>query len=266
MEKTNSANEIKLTPNILIKVLSYLPNKEIIASKLLSRQFYGLLSDPIVARACLDIEKPKLALNSIRSSISQCLVQKTELALEELKDSLDSNIGQVNLTTLNLNGLKIQNENIIKAIFGVLSKEEHYVDKIWLSNNNFGRNIINPFIEYLESCLKLKEVKLNASKLGKPEIEKVCGAMMKNESVRILDLSGNVIGASGAKYIAEMLNANRTLEVLYLQKTSLGKEGFILIMEALQSNISLRKLHIEDNKVNAKSLKNFPLNKVKIYI
>jgi len=256
----------RLPLNIYVKILTYLRNKEILYVKLVSKRFYSILSSPFNLRLCLETELPKQASESIRACISLCTAKKSPLTSEQLQDQLCQHMSQINLLSLNLSGLGIHTEEIIRLLCKALEKQPHYIEKIWLNDNNLAKDAISPLVTYLEKAKEIKEINLKDTKLSKGSIEKLCSALMENKGVQTLNLSDNMIGVTGAKHIAEMLKRNRTLEKLYLQRTYLGKEGVGLIVEALQSNTTLRRLHLEENKVSFKSVKSSVSRLTKIYI
>ena len=65
----------------------------------------------------------------------------------------------------------------------------------------------------------------------------LCESLKTNTTLEKLDIGGDntedVLGASGAKLIAEMLKVNTPLTTLNLQYNQIGKEGAIAIAGAL---------------------------------
>lgn len=258
MEAVPQPSEIPLkhiTSNICVKILSYLRNKEILAAKLVCRQFYAVLANPLTLRLCLETQQPKAAADDIRTALSLYISKKSSLSGAELETQLAHSMSQMNLLVLNLSGLGIHGQETAQLICAALIKQKTYIEKLDLSGNNLSKDTINPFIAYLEKSSQIREVNLKNAKLCKQGIERLCAVMSLSKGIRSLNLSDNMIGSTGAKQLAEMLKRNHSLEKLYLQRTYLGKEGVSCLLEALEANTTLRTLHLEENKVSAKSVR-----------
>ena len=64
-----------------------------------------------------------------------------------------------------------------------------------------------------------------------------------NQSLTEIHLGGNIIGAEGAKYVAEALKVNTSLTEIHLGGNIIGAEGAKYVAEALKVNTSLTKIH-----------------------
>jgi hypothetical protein len=77
----------------------------------------------------------------------------------------------------------------------------------------------------------------------------VCKALHGDETVEYLNLSGNGIGAAGARDVAEMLRHNQWLETLDLNVNDLGDEGAWELAQALPANHQLAELFLYGNGI-----------------
>jgi NLR family CARD domain-containing protein 3 len=80
-------------------------------------------------------------------------------------------------------------------------------------------------------------------------------ALKTNMGLKVLDLSRNEIGSTGAKYLAQGLAVNTALETLGFQNCKIGEVGARHIAEALRNNKSLKKLKLGGNILQLKGLR-----------
>lgn len=83
-------------------------------------------------------------------------------------------------------------------------------------------------------------------------IDRAASSSLAESSLRLLNLSENMIDDAGAKEIAEALRHNKTLEVLHLNgydgyDSCIGDSGCKQIADALRHNCTLRELHLQQN-------------------
>lgn len=67
--------------------------------------------------------------------------------------------------------------------------------------------------------------------------------------LKIMDLSFNLIGDTGAEAIANGLLKARSLEKLFLTDNNIGKRGCTAIANALKTNKTLIELHLDNNEI-----------------
>lgn len=84
---------------------------------------------------------------------------------------------------------------------------------------------------------------LRQAGLGLHSTMAICSMLWDNAHITHLDLSGNSIGAEGAKYLSQLLQVNDTLVVLRLQSANLG-DGTTTIANALKANNTLTALDL----------------------
>jgi hypothetical protein len=81
--------------------------------------------------------------------------------------------------------------------------------------------------------------------VGNVEAQQIAKALMKNTTLRSLDVSRNSINFMGAKAIADMLLVNTSLEKLNVSYNPLAEAGFNLITSALFINQSITQINLE---------------------
>jgi len=106
----------------------------------------------------------------------------------------------------------------------------------------------------------LTKLSLAKNKLGEEGTKFLCDALVGNNILKELDLSGdsfifgfssniysNIGGTAGAKHVANMLLVNGGLTKVSLAKNELGEEGTKAICEALEQNKTLKELDFSGN-------------------
>jgi Ran GTPase-activating protein (RanGAP) involved in mRNA processing and transport len=86
-------------------------------------------------------------------------------------------------------------------------------------------------------------------------VDNICGALISNNTLKELDLSGCVMGFHDIYCISEILENNSSLEVLHLNEADLeySEEGIHMLSDALKVNTSLKVLSLgELQNINEK--------------
>lgn len=99
-----------------------------------------------------------------------------------------------------------------------------------------------------ESC-SLESLSIADSKLRNDTCI-VINALSNNQSLVNIDISGNMMGLTGAKTLAKALQVNSTLEAIYMDRNAVPTIGFIDIAYALERNFVLKHLPIPLQDVN----------------
>ena len=81
------------------------------------------------------------------------------------------------------------------------------------------------------------------------ELAKALAKILPYTTLTSLDLGGNNIGYSGAKYLAEALKDNTTLTSLYLVGNYIGYSGINALAGALKDNTTLTSLDLGGNDI-----------------
>ncbi|MFA6037775.1 MAG: pentapeptide repeat-containing protein [Legionellales bacterium] len=84
--------------------------------------------------------------------------------------------------------------------------------------------------------------------LNDNHIKKLTEILIKNKTIKFLDLGKNDLTDSSAPFIAKILESNNTLELLDLSNNKIGSIGFNIISSALKKiNRSLKTISFENN-------------------
>jgi Ran GTPase-activating protein (RanGAP) involved in mRNA processing and transport len=90
---------------------------------------------------------------------------------------------------------------------------------------------------------------------GNPEMPLVhiCQALLWNDTLTHLDLTGNVLDRDACRQLAGALVDNTTLATLKLASMNVEEEQFVIFFApALQANVGLHHLDLSSNKLGAR--------------
>ena len=118
---------------------------------------------------------------------------------------------------------------------------------------NLSRNMTNvkakhfpPITEAIVQLLQDEETavqKLNLSDCKlKTELGNVINALGSNQCLQHLDISGNMMGDSGARLLAKALQINTRLRTINLDRNQISLQGYTDITYALNSNYAMRHI------------------------
>ena len=118
---------------------------------------------------------------------------------------------------------------------------------------NVSRNMTNiksrhlpPVMESIVQLLQDEETvvqKLNLSDCKlKTELCNVINALGSNQCLQHLDISGNLMGDSGARLLAKALQINTRLRTINLDRNGISLQGYTDITYALNSNYAMRHI------------------------
>ncbi|KAL5287829.1 crml-1 family protein [Megaselia abdita] len=102
----------------------------------------------------------------------------------------------------------------------------------------------------------LQELVLSENKL-KNDLHDFINALGSNQSLEILDISGNFMGDVGARLLAKALQINNKLRTIYLDKNNITLQGYGDLVYALEKNHSMRNIPFPVFDI-APHLKNHP--------
>lgn len=108
-----------------------------------------------------------------------------------------------------------------------------------------GMNIISNMLS--SNLNSLSELILKNCQLNAESIEKLMNILLTNKSIQYLDLSENILGSIGGRYIGDALIGNTRLKHLLLNNCDLLADGVIPIFHALHTNNNLEILSLNIN-------------------
>ncbi|RKP17941.1 RNI-like protein [Rozella allomycis CSF55] len=98
----------------------------------------------------------------------------------------------------------------------------------------------------------IKRIDFSHNKIANEGIRALAHYLSKNNcQVSYLNLSNNLIGPLGAKYLAESLIKNERLEHLNIGMNGIRNEGFNEVMDSLNENSNLRELIVTGNGLDS---------------
>ena len=202
------------------------------------------------------VEALKLNINltEINLESTGCDDKDTELIITMIKSN-------ITLQTLKLgnNNFNMSNKKGCQRLVYAL-KNNTTLKRLDLNNNNMGDTQINiddtqkekvvTVCDILAFSLKenksLTELNIQHNKLNHLRAYLLSKAL-KNSSINILNISNNLIGDLGAKWIADMLFDNSNLKTLKLGYNEIGDEGIKELANALKHNRTLLTLELNNN-------------------
>ena len=193
-------------------------------------------------------------LTEINLESTGCDYKDTELIITMIKSNKT-------LQTLKLgnNNFNMSNKKGGQRLAYAL-KNNTTLKRLDLNNNNMGDTQINTddtqkekvvtVCDILAFSLKenksLTELNIQHNKLNHLRAH-LLSIALKNSSINILNISNNLIGDLGAKWIADMLVDNSNLETLKLGHNEIGDEGIKALANALKHNSTLLTLELNNN-------------------
>lgn len=104
--------------------------------------------------------------------------------------------------------------------------------------------------------IPLAELVLSDNKL-KNDLHNFLNALGSNQTLQVLDISGNYMGDMGARLLAKALQINNKLKTIYLDRNGVTLQGYADIVYALENNYSMRHIPFPLFDI-APTLKNHP--------
>lgn len=112
------------------------------------------------------------------------------------------------------NGMKIKHiSTVMEALVNLIQKDDFQLQELVLSENKL-KNDLHNFINALGS----------------------------NQSLQMLDITGNLMGDIGARLLAKALQINNRLKTICMDRNSITLQGYADIVYALEHNFSMRNI------------------------
>ena len=119
-----------------------------------------------------------------------------------------------------------------------------------LADNTFSGDGAKALASALTRCQNLKYLNLRDCSLGDEGTQSICEALIKAGcSLNVLDLSGNDITKSGAKFVAQLIgHISGSLELLFMEENEISSRGVVSIARSFTSCSSLREVKLGMNE------------------
>lgn len=88
---------------------------------------------------------------------------------------------------------------------------------------------------------QLQELVLSENKL-KNDLHNFINALGSNQSLQVLDITGNLMGDIGARLLAKALQINNRLKTISMDRNNITLQGYADIVYALEHNFSMRNI------------------------
>ncbi|XP_058833683.1 F-actin-uncapping protein LRRC16A isoform X4 [Topomyia yanbarensis] len=88
---------------------------------------------------------------------------------------------------------------------------------------------------------QLQELVLSENKL-KNDLHNFINALGSNQSLQVLDITGNLMGDIGARLLAKALQINNRLKTISMDRNNITLQGYADIVYALENNYSMRNV------------------------
>ncbi|XP_052792074.1 leucine-rich repeat-containing protein 74A-like [Mya arenaria] len=121
------------------------------------------------------------------------------------------------------------------------------VETVEFERNEIGENSAHYFGDVFRKNVYLTEIRLRWNGLRTEGARVVCEALEKNNSVRILDLTGNQFNDRDAIYFRDLLDENSAMYELHLSHNYFRERGGEYIADGLAANDFLRVLDLSWN-------------------
>ena len=244
-------------PNLLLQHIQHLT----LLNNKLDRRACELLAEGVQRMPCL--ETLDLSLNpligcggavQLVSSLHSSKLRVLNMSRTGISDPDFECIASYIHSTTSLESLDIAGNDISVESTDSLCKA--------LSANSSMRRLDMPYCHLTTShcvCLgqllrhpihcKIEELELRSCSMTSDGVGEVVSGLSDNQTLRLLNLSGNPIGSEGAVAVATMLKRNSSLETLWLLGCSIGSSGGVELGVALERNKTLRVLGLSGNAI-----------------
>ncbi|XP_055602559.1 F-actin-uncapping protein LRRC16A isoform X2 [Uranotaenia lowii] len=88
---------------------------------------------------------------------------------------------------------------------------------------------------------QLQELVLSENKL-KNDLHNLINALGSNQTIQVLDITGNLMGDIGARLLAKALQINNRLKTIFMDRNNITLQGYGDILYALENNFSIKNI------------------------
>jgi Ran GTPase-activating protein (RanGAP) involved in mRNA processing and transport len=176
---------------------------------------------------------------------------KTNYELPFYKRNKNANTLYVK-TSLNKNDMKLISELVYKKRIKLqgICYYEYY--------NTFGDDCIKYLAQILKNNKDLKYINGNEPEINQHRkfpltaigIEYIYHTLLKNKTLKELDLNNHNIGVAGSYFISLIMRDCKLLTKINVEYNNLGNEGVKLIAEQLKANNTITKLQLRCNNID----------------
>eukprot|EP00002_Diphylleia_rotans_P007527 TRINITY_DN1710_c0_g1_i1.p1 TRINITY_DN1710_c0_g1~~TRINITY_DN1710_c0_g1_i1.p1 ORF type:complete len:1111 (-),score=241.08 TRINITY_DN1710_c0_g1_i1:224-3556(-) len=185
----------------------------------------------------------------------------TQLTLDQKPLSLDTIVALTQplalcsrLMTLSIRSASMDNIGIQVLTDNALSKLPRIVE-LYLGGNKIGADGFQKLIEGLKNNNSLRVVDISRNGLGAKSADLIGRFLREHPTVSRADFAGNFIGDAGVQAIVEVLQSDekgrpRFFPELLLSGNNIGNVGAISISKLIEANPSIEKIVLRENYIS----------------
>ncbi|XP_014676998.1 PREDICTED: leucine-rich repeat-containing protein 16A-like [Priapulus caudatus] len=155
--------------------------------------------------------------------------------------------GITNIVSLDISDNGFDNESSVVCTALSRNKSIRHVAMGKNFNSIKPRNLLPQILEYVVQTIQtensIESISLADSKL-KVDTCVIINALGSNNTLSHIDLSGNLMGHSGAKMLAKALQINTKLTSLAWDRNNTNAQDFIEVAHAMEKNYTLQFMHL----------------------
>ncbi|XP_050395168.1 F-actin-uncapping protein LRRC16A isoform X3 [Patella vulgata] len=232
-------------------VFSHKKSKEVIIP-----QTWKQLFSSVAVLEHLDLSNCKLPPEAVRELLLGVASNRhidnlhLDLSNNDLGSQGAQNIGDTIANIINISSLDISNNGFDQDLGHLLQgiKRNRSIRHIAIGRNFTGikpkyhLRILDHVVQLIqEEDSMIQSISLVDSKL-KADTAYVVNALGSNNSLREIDLSGNLMGDLGARMLAKALQINTHMQTVRWDRNATSAQGFEDIADALEKNYTLKKM------------------------
>lgn len=179
-------------------------------------------------------------------------IQITKLLLSykaDMSEALDSN---KSINNINIADYPVDNSQIKSLHFELFNYNN--IIKLLLRNSQINPEQSKLLADGFKSNNSLKILDLSGNNIGYIGAKHIADALVKNTGVISLDISRNNIEEAGAIFLANMLKVNNSLIALNLSNNNIKDAGVIFLSNNLANNKSLSYISLQYNNIGEKGI------------
>ena len=160
--------------------------------------------------------------------------------------------GAIEVLPKGLGGMKHSRPSVALGLNKAGTYEEEALQLVEAISDNEERKVVRKAVKkLLKNDPEKKDLYIGYRQIGAESVQALGVALQVNQSLQLLNLSGNLIGDAGAQFLGAALQVNQSLQSLYIESNQISGTGAQALGAALQVNQSLQSLYFWHNHIDA---------------
>mmetsp|Transcript_32044 Transcript_32044/g.55259 ORF Transcript_32044/g.55259 Transcript_32044/m.55259 type:complete len:326 (-) Transcript_32044:1124-2101(-) len=160
----------------------------------------------------------------------------------------------VNLDTLSLTGLNLDDDSITELASALMAMTECKLRRLYLSQNMIGDDgFLSLVVVFSSSKVNLEVLDLSHNLLTSSGLRAMSGLLEGDYGIIQLFLAENTFDVEGLESLSEGLCSNTSLKLLSLAKSGIDDEAFRPLIATLSVNETLESLYVWGNELTDQS-------------